>query len=124
MSIFRESSPPTSALSEYLDEKRREFIGASGEKIGTSDFESLRTDLHALQNRLKTSVLDGEQRSECRLIIGRVQSGKTGHQLGMLAWAADHCDVAVIFTGMTEALNGQTSDRIQRDLASLPSSPV
>ena len=56
--------------------------------------------------------------------MGRVQSGKTGHQLGMLAWAADKCDVAVIFTGVTEALNGQTSYRISKDLGTLPSNPV
>lgn len=124
MNIFRERMSSASALDEYLDVKRREFIGASGEELGAADALRLREDLASLDKRIDRQLGDLGRASICYLVMGRVQSGKTGHQLGMLAWAADKCDVAVIFTGVTEALNGQTSYRISKDLGTLPSNPV
>lgn len=124
MNIFRERMSKASALDEYLEVKRREFIGASGEEIGAADALRLREDLASLDTRIDRQLVSLGRASVCYLVMGRVQSGKTGHQLGMLAWAADKCDVAVIFTGVTEALNGQTSYRISKDLGTLPSNPV
>ena len=117
MNVFRERMSKASALDEYLEVKRREFIGASGEDIGADDALRLREDLASLDKRIDRQLVSLGRASVCYLVMGRVQSGKTGHQLGMLAWAADKCDVAVIFTGVTEALNGQTSYRISKDLA-------
>ena len=124
VNIFREQMSARSALDEYLDVKRREFIGASGDEIGAADALRLRDDLGGLDRRIERQLVAGGRTSVSYLVMGRVQSGKTGHQLGMLAWAADKCDVAVIFTGVTEALNGQTSYRISKDLGTLPSNPI
>lgn len=124
MTVFRERMSGSSALDDYLEAKRREYIGASGEDLGGADALRLREDLESLDLRIERQLVDSDETSVCYLVMGRVQSGKTGHQLGMLAWAADKCDVAVIFTGVTEALNGQTSYRISKDLGALPSTPV
>jgi hypothetical protein len=123
MSIFRERRPGASTRDEYLEVKRKEFIGATGEP-GAADALLLREDIEGLDKRIERHLVGEGRTSVCYLVMGRVQSGKTGHQLGMLAWAADKCDVAVIFTGVTEALNGQTSYRISKDLGTLPSNPV
>lgn len=125
MNLYREhETPGLSPLEEYLERKRREFIGISGAEIGARDYEWLASDVDRLAERIRDRVIETDRASECFLVVGRVQSGKTGHQLGMLSWAAEHCDLAVFFTGVTEALNGQTSARINRDVRSLPSSPV
>ena len=124
MNIFREHVPGASALDEYLEVKRREFIGASGDELGAADALRIREDIESLDRRIERQLEVSGRTRVCYLVMGRVQSGKTGHQLGMLAWAADKCDVAVIFTGVTEALNGQTSYRIGKDLGTLPSNPV
>lgn len=124
MNVFRERIAGASALEEYLEVKRREFIGTSGDALGAADALQLREDILGLDRRIARQLVDSGRSSVCYLVMGRVQSGKTGHQLGMLAWAADECDVAVIFTGVTEALNGQTSYRISKDLGTLPSNPV
>ena len=125
MSLFRDFASSTSALNEYLDRKRQEFIAFSGPVTGQADYERLCSDLTRLQDRVNALVITAEApRQECFLVAGRVQSGKTGHQLGMLAWAAEHCDAAVLFTGVTEALNQQTTTRIAKDLQRLPSAPV
>ncbi|QCW51027.1 hypothetical protein FE634_12560 [Nocardioides dongxiaopingii] len=124
MSVFREATPGASALKEYLNAKRREFVGAVGEDVGSGDAIRLSEDLERLSGRAEEQLLERDMAGVCYLVMGKVQSGKTGSQLGMLSWAADRCDVAVIFTGVTEALNGQTTDRINSDLSGLPSSPV
>lgn len=124
MNVFREKGAGASALDEYLEVKRREFIGASGNELGASDALRLREDLEKLDTRVERQLGNSARDNVSYLVMGRVQSGKTGHQLGMLSWAADKCDVAVIFTGVTEALNGQTSYRISKDLGALPSNPV
>lgn len=125
MNLFRDVTVREhSPLEEYLDHKRREFIAAGGLDTGQADYERLSQDILRLASRLEVRVVSEPGSSVCYLVVGRVQSGKTGHQLGMLAWAAEHCDLAIFFTGMTEALNGQTSARIGRDLRSLPSAPV
>ena len=124
MNIFREKIPGSSALDDYLEVKRREFVGASGDELGAADALRLREDIEGLDKRIERQLEGSGRTSVCYLVMGRVQSGKTGHQLGMLAWAADKCDVAVIFTGVTEALNGQTSYRIGQDLGTLRSNPV
>ena len=124
MNVFREKPPGSSAVHEYLDKKRQEFIGAAGPEFGAVDALRLGEGITGLGDRIEQQLASAGKAAVCYLVVGRVQSGKTGHQLGMLSWAADRCDVAVIFTGVTEALNGQTSHRIKTDLGTLPSAPV
>jgi len=69
--------------------------------------------------------LKSSQASVSHLVLGKVQSGKTAHLLGALAWAADSSiSAAVVFTGVTDSLNNQTQIRLEKDLSALPGSPV
>lgn len=53
------------------------------------------------------------------LVVGRVQSGKTGHFTGMIAKAADSgYRVFIILSGITNSLRLQTQKRLDRDLGS------
>lgn len=124
MTVFREQAPQASSFDAYLDKKRQEYIAGAGTEIGDADAVRLREDLVGLTTRVEDELGRKGRRKVCYLVLGRVQSGKTGHQLGMLSWAADRCDVAIMFTGVTEALNGQSSQRIGDDLGALPTSPI
>lgn len=53
------------------------------------------------------------------LVVGYVQSGKTMSFTGVLAMARDNgYRVAVVLTGVTTNLQGQTADRLEKDLVS------
>ena len=54
------------------------------------------------------------------LAVGRVQSGKTGNFIGVLAKAADAgYRMVIVLGGTTNTLRYQTQDRIQKDLISI-----
>lgn len=54
------------------------------------------------------------------LAVGRVQSGKTGNFIGVMAKAADSgYKMIIVLGGITNTLRYQTQDRIQKDLISL-----
>lgn len=54
------------------------------------------------------------------LALGKIQSGKTAHMLGTLAWAIDtQIAFATIFTGVNNDLNNQTVARLNRSLGGL-----
>jgi len=54
------------------------------------------------------------------LALGKIQSGKTSHMLGTLAWAVDtKIALATIFTGITGDLNNQTVNRLNKTLGAL-----
>jgi hypothetical protein len=54
------------------------------------------------------------------LAVGRVQSGKTGNFIGVLAKAADAgYKMIIVLGGTTNTLRYQTQDRIQKDLIAL-----
>jgi hypothetical protein len=51
------------------------------------------------------------------LVIGEVQSGKTGHMASVIAKAVDASfDVVIVLAGLTDVLRNQTQDRLDRDL--------
>jgi hypothetical protein len=53
------------------------------------------------------------------LVVGRVQSGKTGHFTGLIAKAADSgYRVFIVLSGITNSLRFQTQKRLDRDLRS------
>lgn len=82
---------------------------------------------HGLRNLTSrcSSFLTGQDRQVSHLVLGKVQSGKTAHLLGTLAWTADSNVLAgIVFTGITGSLNDQTQKRLKSDLEALPGSPV
>lgn len=62
---------------------------------------------------LETSLSD-KRRTCSFLALGKIQSGKTAHMLGVISWAADS-SVAItsILTGITDDLNKQTMNRLK-----------
>lgn len=54
------------------------------------------------------------------LALGKIQSGKTGHMLGAIAWAVDSkIAFATVFTGVNGDLNNQTVSRLHKSLGAL-----
>jgi hypothetical protein len=51
------------------------------------------------------------------LVIGEVQSGKTGHMASVIAKAVDAgFNVVIVLAGLTDVLRNQTQDRLDKDL--------
>jgi len=110
-------------LREYLSRRRQELVRFNGEDLGQSEFDSLVIEVERHLTRLSEILMTND--TYCELVIGRVQSGKTGHILATIAWAAQEgFDAVAIVTGVTEELKGQTLRRLTKDLARLPSTPI
>ena len=59
-------------------------------------------------------------RSKAWLVLGKVQSGKTAHLLGMLSYASGkNIAMTSLFTGINGPLNLQTMKRIKQDISEL-----
>lgn len=53
------------------------------------------------------------------LVVGNVQSGKTGHMAGLMAMAADEgFNMFIVLSGLLDNLREQTEDRLNKDLQS------
>ena len=102
-----------SCFEEYLQSKR-----ATKQKRGLSDngASNLRCSTIDILNHCNPH--DAVSNSETtHLVVGYVQSGKTMSFTGVLAMARDnHYRVAIVLTGVTTNLQGQTSARLQDDL--------
>jgi len=84
-----------------------------------SDSERFQERVLNLTSRLDT-FLASDQKEVAYLALGKIQSGKTAHMMGVVAWASDSkVALVTIFTGVTEALNAQTTKRLKKDLTSL-----
>lgn len=118
------TSPAKGALAGYLaanaEKSRRRLPGQLADQAIASFTASVRN----LTNRCDGFIGSSDQQVS-HLVLGKVQSGKTAHLLGLLAWAADSSvRAAVVFTGVTGSLNDQTLTRLESELAGLPGSPV
>lgn len=106
-------------LKEYLladREKTKRFLPGESAVRDSLVFE---TNVFNITKRLD-GFLASKNKEIALLILGKIQSGKTANLLGTVAWAADsRVSLAVIFTGVTEALNLQTEERIKDDLLQL-----
>lgn len=112
--------PTRLLLDLYLENRRESFIASQGFEYGTRDYEQLRMDIEKVTNRLEEFFSHSEFRSDSHLVLGRVQSGKTAHMMGVMAALVDRpCSLVVVISGVTGALNGQTRARLQSDLANL-----
>lgn len=113
------------ALAAYFaadaEKSRKRLPGPLADEAVTQFQASLRN----LTERCDRFLTATDQRQQSHLVLGKVQSGKTAHLLGMLAWATDSiARAAVVFTGVTGSLNDQTYERIASDLATLTGNPI
>ena len=126
--IFQPSSLYESdqgALDEFLSNTQ----GAWERKLGLANAEAemarLTNDLDRQIARLETALNEPGDSTFCQLVLGRVQSGKTQHLTGTLAWAADQgFAAAVVLTGANKPLKNQTRNRLRTDLQRLNCQPV
>jgi len=105
-----------SCLKNYLENDRKKTKSLLPGPIAEKDSLVFEKNVFNITNRLD-KFLDNDEREIAFLVLGKIQSGKTANLLGTVAWAADKkVSLAVIFTGVTEALNDQTAKRINKDL--------
>lgn len=105
-----------SCLKNYLENDRKKTKSLLPGPIADNDSLVFEKNIFNITSRLD-KFLEGDEREIAFLVLGKIQSGKTANLLGNVAWAADQkISLAVIFTGVTEALNDQTAKRINKDL--------
>jgi len=111
------SAEKQSSLSHYFSVQRRKNAQRfTGSKVD-SETKFFEEDINNLIHRLEL-FLDTNEQEVSYLVLGKVQSGKTAHMVGCIAWAADSkISLVATFTGVTEALNDQTYERFSKDLA-------
>jgi hypothetical protein len=103
-------------LKNYLENDRKKTKSILPGAIADNDTKIFEQNVLNITNRLD-EFLDSGKKEVAYLVLGKIQSGKTANLLGTVAWAADRkVSLAVIFTGVTEALNDQTEKRIRKDL--------
>ena len=103
-------------LKNYLENDRKKTKSILPGAIADEDTKVFERNIFNITNRLDEFLVGGKK-EVAYLVLGKIQSGKTANLLGTVAWAADRkVSLAVIFTGVTEALNDQTEKRIRKDL--------
>lgn len=105
-----------SCLKNYLENDRRKTKELLPGPIADEDSAVFEKNVFNVTGRLD-KFLASDEKEIALLVLGKIQSGKTANLLGTVAWAVDrNVSLAVIFTGVTEALNDQTAKRINKDL--------
>jgi len=83
---------------------------------GTGYLQTLDENTSRIVDHLFDPSTEGEQ-AKYGLVIGHVQSGKTGNYTGVIAKAADRgYNLVVILTGLYNDLRHQTQMRIEKEL--------
>lgn len=109
-------------FSSYLELQESKFKARLPEDMAKSETNAFKSSLSQLIDQYANIFKSSEGGRTAYLVLGRVQSGKTAHLLGNIAWAASNNNVslAVIFTGTALALNNQGVERIENDLQNIP----
>ncbi len=111
--VERSSSP----LAKYLLQRQGSFAKEIGDVAAKNDLDNLRVDINRLTNRI-SEFLQSRRQSDTQLVLGRVQSGKTAHMIGLAAWCVDQPVAAfVVLSGSTESLASQTQERFKKETA-------
>jgi len=110
---------PHPCLESYLEaDFSRAKNSLTGEKA-IEDCERFRDGIDNL-TELVSEFLSEKTKSLSILALGKIQSGKTAHMLGTIAWAIDTpIAMVTIFTGINNDLNNQTVARLNRSLGAL-----
>lgn len=113
--VFRTSD--IDCFEQYVENARNKFKGVLPDALIESEEIVLRERIENLSLQI-SEFLDGQGTSKAWLVLGKVQSGKTSHLLGMVSYAATKSfALASLFTGVNHALNQQGVERIQKDLS-------
>ncbi len=110
---------PFPCLKSYL---QADFERAKNSLIGEKANEDCQQFRAGIENltELIADFFSEETKSLSILALGKIQSGKTAHMLGTIAWAVDTpIAFATIFTGINNDLNNQTVARLHRSLGVL-----
>lgn len=111
----------STALEQYLDLKKAKFTESSGVELGGLEIENLKTDLSRLSIRIDSFLSNISEVQDSHLILGKVQSGKTAHMLGVIAGLVNSpCSLVVLVSGVTGQLTRQTQKRLTEDIEGLP----
>lgn len=115
-----------SLFSAYLDLYQAKLRNGLPEPFATREYTSFKMSLDDLLNQYRFIFQEKSELRRAILVLGKVQSGKTAHLLGNLAWAADDLSVSfgVVLTGTALALNNQGIDRINSDLVAIKASAI
>lgn len=113
------NSVQTNCIEEYFLKQSEKTKTILPGQLAISDSKKFEEGIYNLTSRLDDFLLSTEK-EVAYLALGKVQSGKTAHMLGVIAWASDsQISLVTIFTGVTEALNAQTTKRLKKDLTLL-----
>jgi hypothetical protein len=98
-------------LPEYLNELRDSFF-REDDKYSESDWAAYKSHLDRHFARL-AEFISSPGSSIQNLVLGNVQSGKTGHLLANICWARDNeIDLVILLSGNKITLNNQTYKRL------------
>lgn len=110
-------APDENCFEEYVGKSRKSFNSRLPAALAEAEEVMLRDRIGNLSEQID-EFLVSDLNSRAWLVLGKVQSGKTSHLLGMVSWAATReFALASLFTGNNNALNNQGKDRIQSDLS-------
>ena len=111
--VSSRDSLSVNCLSEYLAQdaaRSKKFLVGPEAEI---DAENFATNIASFTQSLEENLSSAE-REFSYLALGKIQSGKTAHMMGMVAWAANNSIAFMtILTGITDDLNIQTHNRLQ-----------
>lgn len=105
-------SVPQSETSAWQIYKEKLLIEKEYDESTVSEIEN--SCLGTLKGLSRNTMIDDPRKG---LVVGSVQSGKTGHMAGLMAMAADWgWNMFIIFSGSIESLREQTEKRLIGDL--------
>jgi len=117
MAVLNIMDKENGCLPSYIQKNGRKVERLLPAGIAQVQNEEFKERLENLTSQLD-DFLNSETRSVAYLVLGKVQSGKTSHLIGTLAYASGSPFVlASIFTGVNGALNDQGFGRVKTDLS-------
>ena len=134
-SLLSVPSTPLTSSSPNPNSIYEHYLGIMDPKRAVplrSSVEACKRRMNKREVRKHASVHDSVQPQNYGLVVGRIQSGKTGHMIGLAMLCLSNqsllsnkelqrdqksASVVIIFTGLIDDLRRQTYDRIHRDIA-------
>lgn len=114
--IDEDHEPKPDCLAGYLSRTVTKLQNSLPAKMVEDQEKVLRERVANLSSQLD-EFYETDIKTKSWLVLGKVQSGKTSHLLGILSYAAGKkVALASLFTGINGPLNNQTMNRIRQDL--------
>lgn len=107
----------TGNLTSYLEELKVKFFKADS-SYTEEIWQNFASTLDRHFNRLENFLTEPNVMIQ-NLVLGKVQSGKTGHLMANIAWANDKAfDLVILLNGNKTTLSKQTARRVSKELGS------